>query len=60
MDTGLMIIKLRKYNSAEELLIGCRNARLWTVNQSEHGCQERVSDSTKSKEVEAEQGTTGK
>ena len=28
-DTGLMIIKLRKYNSAEELLIGRKNVRLW-------------------------------
>ena len=28
-DTRLMIIELRKYNSAEELLIGCRNTRLW-------------------------------
>ena len=32
MDTGLMIIELRKYNSAEELLIGLRSAGLqWQV-----------------------------
>ena len=24
-----MIIELRKYNSAKELLIGCTNAKLW-------------------------------
>jgi len=29
MDTGLMIIELKKYNSAEELLIGHKNMRLW-------------------------------
>jgi len=28
MDTGLMIIKLRKYNPAKELLIGRKNVRL--------------------------------
>jgi len=29
MDKGLMIIELRKYNSAKELLIGPQNARSW-------------------------------
>ena len=36
MDTGLMIIELRKYNSAEELLIGHMNTKLWrwVINQN--------------------------
>src|SRR5882672_10341300 len=35
-DTGLMIIKLRKYNSAKELLIGSQNAgsREWVYDRS--------------------------
>ena len=35
-DTGLMIIELRKYNSAKELLIGSQNAgsRGWVYDRS--------------------------
>ena len=35
-DTRLMIIKLRKYNSAKELPIGLTNTRLerWVIDQN--------------------------
>ena len=41
-DTGLMIIKLRKYNSAEELLIGlgCIGSQLPILNRN---TEQRVS-----------------
>ena len=37
MDTGLMIIELRKYNPAEELLIGCKSMRLVNNRNMEQG-----------------------